>query len=222
LLPSVTNILGVINKPALLEWKLQQALTAALTLPRLEGETTDAFADRAVEDALAYTSTAASFGTDVHEMCAMLLMGKTEGWSPEVEPWAAHVRDWIAERVGSVMFVERTVTNAVEGYAGTADAWVFDREGGQVLVDFKTQGVKEGKAPAIYEDWAPQLAAYRATLATYQKVSCMSVVIGSRVPAPLVEHIWPADAITEGWAAFKGAATVWRWQKGFDPRRVVA
>ena len=33
LLPSVTNILGVINKPALLEWKLQQALTAALIPP---------------------------------------------------------------------------------------------------------------------------------------------------------------------------------------------
>src|SRR5512136_668210 len=38
LLPSVTNVLGVINKPELVEWKMTQAVLAALTLPRLEGE----------------------------------------------------------------------------------------------------------------------------------------------------------------------------------------
>ena len=51
LLPSVTNILGVVNKPALTEWKMQQAVLSSLTLPRLEGEGTDAFADRVVADA---------------------------------------------------------------------------------------------------------------------------------------------------------------------------
>ncbi len=34
LLPSVTNVLGVINKPELVEWKMTQAVLAALTLPR--------------------------------------------------------------------------------------------------------------------------------------------------------------------------------------------
>lgn len=50
LLPSVTNILGVINKPELVEWKMTQAVLAALTLPRLEGEGEDAFARRVVDD----------------------------------------------------------------------------------------------------------------------------------------------------------------------------
>ena len=49
LLPSVTNVLGVINKPELVEWKMTQAVLAALTLPRLEGEGEDAFAKRVVE-----------------------------------------------------------------------------------------------------------------------------------------------------------------------------
>jgi len=62
LLPSVTNILGVINKPELVEWKMTQAVLAALTLPRLEGEGEDAFARRVVDDAQSRVRTAAEFG----------------------------------------------------------------------------------------------------------------------------------------------------------------
>jgi hypothetical protein len=44
LLPSVTNVLGVINKPELVEWKMTQAVLAALTLPRRDGEDLGVFA----------------------------------------------------------------------------------------------------------------------------------------------------------------------------------
>ena len=44
LFPSVTNVLGVIAKPALDAWKQEQAILAALTLPRNEGEPLDEFA----------------------------------------------------------------------------------------------------------------------------------------------------------------------------------
>ena len=44
LLPSVTNVLGVINKPELVEWKMTQAVLAALTLPRRDGGGEDGFA----------------------------------------------------------------------------------------------------------------------------------------------------------------------------------
>jgi len=42
LLPSVTNILGIIAKPELTAWLQEQAVMAALTLPRLPGETESA------------------------------------------------------------------------------------------------------------------------------------------------------------------------------------
>src|SRR5690349_2783167 len=43
-LPSVTNVLGVLAKPGLEAWKIEQGIIAALTLPRLSGETLDGFA----------------------------------------------------------------------------------------------------------------------------------------------------------------------------------
>ena len=44
LLPSVTNILSILSKPELTSWLQEQAVMAALTLPRIAGETEDAFA----------------------------------------------------------------------------------------------------------------------------------------------------------------------------------
>src|SRR6266436_7275945 len=53
LVPSVTNVLNVAAKPGLETWKAQQLLQSALTLPRIEGETLDAYALRVIEDSKA-------------------------------------------------------------------------------------------------------------------------------------------------------------------------
>jgi hypothetical protein len=66
LLPSVTNVLGVLNKPELAQWKMEQAVLAALTLPREQGEELDAFAHRVVEDSQGRMQSAMDFGTAFH------------------------------------------------------------------------------------------------------------------------------------------------------------
>src|SRR5262252_4924511 len=66
LLPSVTNVLGVIHKPELVEWKVTQAVLAALTLPRGQGEELGVFAKRVVEDAQSQVRGAAEFGKAFH------------------------------------------------------------------------------------------------------------------------------------------------------------
>ena len=49
--PSVTSVLGIAAKPGLENWKIDQALLSALTLPRQEGESLDDFMRRAKQDA---------------------------------------------------------------------------------------------------------------------------------------------------------------------------
>ena len=50
LFPSVTNVLSILAKPGLEAWKQEQAILAALTLPRTENEPLDEFARRVVAD----------------------------------------------------------------------------------------------------------------------------------------------------------------------------
>jgi hypothetical protein len=66
LVPSVTNVLGVIAKPELTAWLQEQAVLAALTLPRIDGESEDVFAKRVVTDSLTTRDGAADFGTAFH------------------------------------------------------------------------------------------------------------------------------------------------------------
>src|SRR6478672_7823527 len=68
-LPSVTNVLGVLAKPGLDAWKIEQGIMAALTLPRLPDEGLDIFAKRVVVDMGEQVERAADFGSAVHTAC---------------------------------------------------------------------------------------------------------------------------------------------------------
>src|SRR5215472_7381204 len=137
LLPSVTNVLGVIAKPELVEWKMTQAVLAALTLPRNEGEELGVFAKRVVEDAQSQVRGAAEFGSAFHagaEHVAKTL---------EVDPtgpfaaWLNRHRDWFQANCVRMVWTERVLVNLELGFAGTADLLVEHQAHGLTLVDYK-------------------------------------------------------------------------------------
>src|SRR5690348_3246640 len=66
LVPGFSAIAQMEYKPALERWKIEQALMAALTLPRLDGEDDGAFLTRAREDAQEQSRKAADRGTAIH------------------------------------------------------------------------------------------------------------------------------------------------------------
>lgn len=233
LLPSVTNVLGVISKPELVEWKMTQAVLAALTLPRLSGEGEDAFAKRVVEDAQSRVRTAAEFGSAFHagaEQVARTL---------EVDPAGPHAawlnlhRDWFQANCVRVLWTERVLVNGALGYAGTADLLVEHQTHGLTLVDYKTQGSKAnsetlksemlkpaggaGWKPRAYSSWCLQLAAYRRAIG--MPMACMNVIVNSTEPSALVEHVWSEEELQAGWESFEAALVIWRNEKGYDPRQ---
>ena len=67
-LPSVTTIIGLLDKPALTRWKMEQMLLASLTLPRLDGEAEADWIDRVVEDSRSTGKDAMARGTEMHNM----------------------------------------------------------------------------------------------------------------------------------------------------------
>ena len=223
LLPSVTNVLGVINKPELVEWKMTQAVLAALTLPRLDGEGEDAFAKRVVEDAQSRVRSAADFGTAFHagaEAVARTL---------EVDPagpcaaWLQLHRQWFQANCVQVAWTERVLVNTELGYAGTADLLVEHQQHGLTLVDYKTQAFggrrtedRRPSQPRAYGSWCQQLAAYRRAIG--KPVACMNVIVNSTEPMVPVEHVWSEEELHAGWESFEAALVIWRHEKRYDPR----
>jgi hypothetical protein len=220
LVPSVTNVLGVINKPELVEWKMTQAVLAALTLPRLEGEGEDAFAKRVVEDAQSRVRTAVDFGSAFHAGAEQVAKTLEVDPASPIAAWLGLHRDWFQANCVRVLWTERVLVNAGLGYAGTADLLVEHREYGLTLVDYKTQGVKPGNKARAYGSWCQQLAAYRRAVGG--PMACMNVVVNSAEPSALVEHVWSEDELRAGLESFEAALVIWRNEKGYDPRVVTA
>ena len=119
LVPSVTNIIGIIAKPELTAWLQEQAVMAALTLPRIAGETEDAFAKRVVEDSQTTREDAADFGTAFHngaERVAHTL--EVDPQHPTAE-WLRHYRDWYQANAAVLLWTEKVLVHQEWGFAGT-------------------------------------------------------------------------------------------------------
>jgi hypothetical protein len=223
LLPSVTNILAVIAKPELTDWKMEQAVLAALTLPRQPDEALDQFAARVVEDARGRGRAATDFGTAFHTGASLIAQSLTAQCSGPCAAWLDHFRAWLQANCLRVWWSERVLVSEEQGYAGQADLLMVHRDHGITLVDFKTQtfpaaGPRGGGAsPRIYKSWAYQLAAYRRVLGT--PIRCMNLIFDSAAPAPPVDHWWTEEELEDAWRVFEAAQLIWRYEKNYDPRR---
>lgn len=245
LVPSVTNILGVIAKPDLTAWLQEQAVMAALTLPRLRNETEDAFAQRVVADSQATRNDAADFGAAFHSGAERVAQTLEVDPTHPAAAWLELYRDWFQVNAVTVYWTEMVVVHQELGYAGTADLLIEHATHGLTLVDFKTTKITQrttdngpqttgpakagttSEGPAArgakfkpYKSWCYQLAAYQRALR--QPVRCLNLIINSAHPGAPVEHVWSEDELARGWEAFEAARRLWCIEKNYDPSLALA
>jgi hypothetical protein len=226
LFPSVTNVLSILAKPGLDAWKLEQAILAALTLPRIEGETLDDFAKRVIADMTSEVGRAADLGSKVHSAIEGYAQGN---WLPEDKEVARlfePARQWFDAQVTQVHSVEIATAHHEWGYAGRVDLVATLRSTGRpTVIDFKTQKVRRDKdgnfKPILHDTWPLQLEAYRQALASRDKgladAAIASVVIGSTEPVPVVTQVWDDAQKPDFFRAFLAARDLWVWQKSYCP-----
>lgn len=217
LLPSVTNILGVIAKPELTAWLQEQAVMAALTLPRIAGETEDAFAKRVVEDSMTTRDGAADFGTAFHHGAEHIAKTLEVDPADLLSAWLNRYRDWWQENVVTCRWTEQRVVSNQFGYAGTADLLIEHKVHGLCLVDLKTMKINPKYKMKPYSTWAYQLAAYRKALGI--EARCINLIINSVVAETPIEHVWGEAEMDAGLRAFMAARELWVIEKGYEPAR---
>jgi hypothetical protein len=225
LLPSVTNILGVIAKPELTAWLQEQAVMAALTLPRIAGETEDAFAKRVVADSQTTRDGAADFGAAFHHGAERVAHTLEVDTQHPAANWLSHYRDWYQANALVLRWTEKVMVHPEGYYAGTADLLIEHPVHGLTLVDLKTMKVKPGTKATPYKSWCYQLAAYRYALLSSpgfdttsgEPVKCMNLIVNSNEPSAPIEHVWSDEEMERGWRAFMSAHQLWVIEKGYDP-----
>ncbi len=231
-LPSVTNILSVLSKPGLDAWKQEQAIMAALTLPKRDDESLDAFARRVVTDMSEQVRSAADLGSAVHAAIEVYLQTGEPPENPDILRLFEPVKLWIDEHIERIGLVEAVAVHSEFGYAGRIDLVAkLKSTGTWAVIDFKTQKMKPDKKgvfqAAFYETWPLQLMAYFRALNHAGECSrrledIASVVINSVEPTPVQVKIWPRDEHEPFWQAFHCARELWCFTKGYRPAPTAA
>jgi hypothetical protein len=220
LYPSVTSILGVLAKPGLEKWKLDQVALATLRAPKQAEESEDYWCSRVRNVAFEQVEQAADMGTMIHGALEAAMAG--EPYDPELRVYIQPVLEW-KEKTG-IEIVDREVrmVNKAEGYAGTADVLFRYGQNGIGILDYKTRKTKPTeKTLTAYDNQAMQLAAYAATYwgpENVERVLAANIFISTTEPGRMevVKH----PDLTRDWKAFRMVAALWRYQKGYDPRQV--
>jgi len=188
LLPSVSGILDILDKPQLQDWKLEQMTKEfqrrMKVLSRSPG--VDAFAgimdiaerdpdqlhDDLVDRAFAQVEDAADAGTAIHKAIecelqglaydadALILLPELKE-SFKVSTFVDPVRQFVRENQIRPTGFEVRCVNLPHGYAGTGDLPMYCTKG-TGFGDWKTRKTKPGKPVMAYDGQVMQIGAYHA------------------------------------------------------------
>ena len=228
LYPSVTHILGVIGKPALIHWAANQERELVTEAAA------DLYADLARANAAAmirpvYLTTlagrmgtvrayrrqlerASAIGSQAHRLIEWTLrsdLGQLVGRQPPVDPPAltafAAFQAWAHSVALVPRLIEQTVWSRTHRYAGTMDL-LADVNGVPTLIDFKT-------SKAIYPEAHLQNAAYQAALAEMGHAAPAAGVI-VRLPKTTADpdfEVATVPPVADLFPVFLAARQLWQW-----------
>lgn len=226
-LPSVTHILKVIGKPALINWAANQERTLVSEasadlyedlarlekpMPRTAYLTTLQARLGKVKAHKRELEKASEIGTQVHKLVEWKLraqMGQSLGPEPRVvddAQWAFMAwEDWAKSVNLQPKFIEQTVYSRVHGYAGTMDL-LADVNGIETLIDFKT-----GKA--IYAEAFLQNVAYQVALS---EMGHGTVQAGAIIRLPKIQNdpafeVGTVPPATDLFPTFLAVKELWKW-----------
>jgi len=215
LYPSVTTVMQCAAKPALEAWKVRQGILAALTLPRLDGETDDGFAARALEDSKEQSRNAAALGTLLHEQIERSF---TESCDPDWWDHVKPVRDWLAQQFGDVEWRAERSFASTRGYGGKVD--LHSRQV-PCVIDFKTKDFTDPADVKAWDEHGVQLAAYSQGLGLErigeQYPQRWNIFVSTRVPGLIKPVMWSPDTFDRHWTMFNCLLDYWQADKGYRP-----
>jgi hypothetical protein len=209
LVPSVTTVLKLLDKPALVTWAVGQAIEAAWRLPLTAEADPKEHLRVTREEANRYRDWAAEIGTKIH-----LGIETGQAVEPEVDEIVQAFGQWVATSPLVIHEAERRFVSPL-GYAGTVDA--FGTWHGQpAIVDYKTQDFDDVKDVTFWDEHVLQLSGY--AIGTREPARArVSLVISRTVPGLVGVHHWQKDV--DRWDnAWLSLWQTWQHMKNYYPQ----
>lgn len=217
LVPSVTTVMKLMDKPGLNNWLMDQAILAALTLPRLPDEPDAAYLVRVKHDAKEEGRKAAERGTSIH--------GSLEAYYSDRSYPAEHrehvkaVADLIRENC-EPKFVElgpREWLSEKSAYSPLGYGCKTDLICDDWTIDFKTKEFDADTPLSTYDEHAMQLAANQVA---HGYPGNQAAIVYVSVSNPGIVRFCEVgrEELNRGWKMFLALLDLWRAKFKYDPR----
>jgi hypothetical protein len=204
LVPSVTTVLNVLNKPALTRWKLNQMLEACLGLEREQDESEQAFIRRVWKASEQKATDAANMGTAIHDAIESFILG--ESFDLTYEKHAVAVDKQLFQLgVGDVKLEHSFVHS--DGYGG-----MIDLHNDEWVIDHKSKEFDETWKPMAYPEQCMQLVAYDEGLGNSGR-RLGNMFVSRTVPGLVRFWEWDDKSFnSRQLRTFKNALDIWQIQ----------
>ena len=218
LFPSITSILGVLEKEALKRWQFRQIAFAASRAPIQENESEDYFVERVLTQAFQVTSDAADLGTQIHAAMEARLAG--EHFDPNMDGYINPALEWLDQNMIEPVEIEKVVVDTKNGFAGTCDYIGRAANGTPVVLDWKSRKTRPGAPVKSWDGMIMQVAGYaKAYWGEHVNVAGANVVISTTEPGRVEILRYTPKQINQAYLALTQLCEVWRYIKGYDPRK---
>lgn len=213
LLPSVTTILGVLDKPGLTRWRENLIVEHTDDTPRILGESTDAYVRRIFDKHRKIGQDAADAGTRIHAVLEDYFGAERKiirtASEQKILDKVIDTEFAIAEDKEGWEF-ETPLVNLEIGYAGKTDKLHRDE---QIVLDYKTKDFDDPDKVKGYPEQAMQLGAY-AMAAGFTQPRLINLFISRDNPGlvKVIEHQEPQKWMD----AFAHLSRYYRTVRGMD------
>lgn len=210
LVPSVTTVMDVQSKPALINWIQNQLIDAAIKHPFDKRWAEQEYKNFLIAESRKVGKDAADKGTKIHDILDnYFIKGESDKtYVPSVikclnNAFGSDVK-WISEEG----FAHRL------GFGGRVD---LHSKTHNIIVDFKTKDKVDIDSIKAYDDHKMQLAAYQTGLkmpATTKRYNLfISTALGCEGECNLVE----AKEFDKPWGMFEALLNFWKVKNNYDP-----
>ena len=210
--PSVTGILKLLAAPGLEQWKQKNILMAALTLPKIEGESLDDFAIRVEQDAREQSLKAMELGTHIHTSLERAYQG--ESFEPSHEPFCRATMTAIQDHFGIANWSAEKSFSSPLGFGGKVD--LHSKES-NIIIDFKTSAFDDASKKEGYLENRLQLAAYRIGLDLSPNYRAANIFVSTSVPGLVKIVEWNSEEMKEAELIFLKLVEIWQLIKAYKP-----
>lgn len=219
--PSVTTVTGVMDKPALIPWAVNETINYVAGAWRPESKYSREQIDGILKDAKSArfrtSQKALNIGREAHEWVEAWIKGKILNIPtppiPDYPPVRTAIESYLEwERATRPLYLssERRVYSLKHMYSGTLDTLAVI-DGAVTVTDLKT-------SKGIYPEYFIQCAAYAQAVSEEDdiKIGRLSVI---RIPKDggVVEVETRSD-VDNLFSVFNACLTIWRWKNNWDPK----